>query len=79
MNKLCTFILSIFILLSSTALSQTYTISGKVTDGMNGEALIGANIYLQGTSWGAASDAIIPLPPNQEHIQSPAALLVTIK
>ncbi|MCU0331838.1 MAG: TonB-dependent receptor [Ignavibacteriaceae bacterium] len=57
MSKIYTFVISIFLLLSSLAFSQTYTISGKVTDGMNGEALIGANIFLQGTSWGAASDA----------------------
>ncbi|MCW8997016.1 MAG: TonB-dependent receptor, partial [Psychromonas sp.] len=36
---------------------QTYNITGKVTDGSNGETLIGANIFLKGTSWGAASDA----------------------
>mgnify|MGYP005843611139 CR=1 FL=1 len=57
MSKIYTFVLSIFILFSSLTFSQTYTISGKVTDGMNGEPLIGANIFLQGTSWGAASDA----------------------
>jgi len=57
MSKICTFIVTLFLLFSSLAFSQTYTISGKVTDGMNGEPLIGANIFLQGTSWGAASDA----------------------
>ncbi|MBK9097764.1 MAG: TonB-dependent receptor [bacterium] len=57
MSKFFTFIVTNFLLFSSLAFAQTYTISGKVTDGMNGEPLIGANIFLQGTSWGAASDA----------------------
>jgi len=44
------------LLLVSTALyAQTYTISGKVTDSRTGDALIGANLYLQGTTFGAAS------------------------
>lgn len=49
--------MSVFLLFSSLAFSQSYTISGKVTDGMNGEVLIGANIFLKGTTLGAASNA----------------------
>jgi len=57
MSKIYTFIVTLILLLSFTTFAQTYKISGKVTDGTNGEALIGANIFLKGTAWGAASDA----------------------
>ncbi|MCC7095064.1 MAG: carboxypeptidase-like regulatory domain-containing protein, partial [Ignavibacteriaceae bacterium] len=57
MIKFITFMMSVFLLFSSLAFSQSYTISGKVTDGMNGEVLIGANIFLKGTTLGAASNA----------------------
>jgi hypothetical protein len=57
MNKSYKFLIAFFLLFSFTALAETYTISGKVVDGSSGEALIGANVYLLGTSWGAASDA----------------------
>jgi Ca-activated chloride channel family protein len=48
----------IFALLFITALSfpQTGTISGTVTDSLTGEALIGTNIIIEGTSIGAATD-----------------------
>ncbi|MBT8381276.1 MAG: TonB-dependent receptor, partial [Ignavibacteria bacterium] len=57
MNISYKFIVTFILLLSFTAFAETYTISGKVVDGSTGEPLIGANIYLLGTSWGAASDA----------------------
>jgi len=57
MGKIYTFIITIFLLFSFVTLAQTYEIKGKVTDATNGEALIGANIFLKGTSLGAASDA----------------------
>ncbi len=57
MNIPYKYIITFFLLLSFTAFAETYTISGKVVDGSTGEALIGANVYLLGTSWGAASDA----------------------
>ncbi|MBE0570704.1 MAG: TonB-dependent receptor [Ignavibacteriaceae bacterium] len=57
MSKIYTFIVMLFLLLSVTTFAQTYKISGKVTDGTNGEALLGANIFLKGTALGAASDA----------------------
>ncbi len=57
MNKLYKmFILSIF-LLSSVVYAQKYTISGEVTSQTTGEKLIGANIYLEGSGIGAATDA----------------------
>jgi len=57
MSKIYTFIVSIVLLLSFTTFAETFTITGKVTDGSTGEPLIGANVFLLGTSWGAASDA----------------------
>ena len=57
MSKIYTFIATFVLLLSFATFAQTYKISGNVTDGSNGEALIGANIFLKGTSLGAASDA----------------------
>ena len=57
MRKFCTFVFTLILLVSITTFAQTYNITGKVIDATNGEALIGANIFLKGTSLGAASDA----------------------
>ena len=57
MKKIYAISVALAFLVSFATLAQTYNITGKVTDGSNGEALIGANIFLKGTSWGAASDA----------------------
>jgi len=57
MSKIHTLIFAIVLLLSFATFAQTFKISGKVADATNGEAMIGANIFLKGTSWGAASDA----------------------
>ena len=57
MSKIYTFIVTIVLLLSFATFAQTYKISGKVTEATNGEALIGANVFLKETSLGAASDA----------------------
>ncbi|MCW8804657.1 MAG: TonB-dependent receptor [Ignavibacteriaceae bacterium] len=57
MSKIYTFIGTLVILVSFVTFAETFKITGKVTDGSTGEALIGANIFLLGTSWGAASDA----------------------
>ena len=57
MSKIYTFIVTIFLLVSFTTFAETFKISGKVTDGISGEPLIGANVFLLGTSWGAATDA----------------------
>jgi hypothetical protein len=48
------FLLLLFI--STLAIAQQYRITGKVTSASSGEALVGANVYLQGTNLGAASD-----------------------
>ncbi len=42
---------------SSVAFAQKYTVTGTVTDAANGEKLVGANVYVKGTTIGAASDA----------------------
>jgi iron complex outermembrane receptor protein len=57
MCKIYTFIVTFILLVSFATFAQTYKITGNVADGINGEALIGANIFLTGTSFGAASDA----------------------
>lgn len=57
MKKLYLSIISFVLLVSFSSFAQTYTISGKVDDAVTGEALVGANVYLQNTPWGAATDA----------------------
>jgi outer membrane receptor protein involved in Fe transport len=60
---------SVFILLSAVVSAQTTgKISGTVTDAADGSPLIGANVMIDGTSLGAATDAegtffIINVPP----------------
>jgi hypothetical protein len=39
-----------------SAVAQNATVSGKVSDGKNGEEIIGATVKLKGTSYGAISD-----------------------
>jgi iron complex outermembrane receptor protein len=56
MCKLYKAILIAFLLFSTSLFAQ-FKISGVVTDAATGDKLIGANVYLTGTSWGAATDA----------------------
>ncbi len=49
-------ILAVF-LLSQFAIAQSGSVRGKVTDADTGEPLIGANVTIEGTSMGAATDA----------------------
>ncbi len=44
------------LMLSSVLLAQKYTLSGTVTSTESGEKLVGANVYVKGTTMGAASD-----------------------
>lgn len=44
------------VLFASTLLAQQYTISGVVTSAETGEKLVGANVYVKGTTTGAATD-----------------------
>ena len=43
-------------MLFSTLFGQQSSIRGKVTDGSNNSPLIGANVILEGTNLGAATD-----------------------
>ncbi len=55
--QLLIFVLSIYpMVLSSTYAQESGTIFGKVVDSATGEELIGANIFLEGTTIGAATD-----------------------
>lgn len=60
MRKLCWYVLASLVALvcvAPTALAQLGTIKGTVADAQTGEALIGANVFLEKTSYGAATDA----------------------
>ncbi|GAB4290009.1 MAG: TonB-dependent receptor [Ignavibacteriaceae bacterium] len=59
LNLQSIFRLVLFMMIISSSLNnaqQSGIISGKIIDAQTGEALIGANIFLQGTTIGAASD-----------------------
>ncbi|MBS3806222.1 MAG: TonB-dependent receptor [Bacteroidales bacterium] len=47
----------LMMLIPFVTMGQKYTISGHVKDRSNGEVLIGANIYIQGTQKGTATNA----------------------
>lgn len=49
--------LVLMLILSSALFAQKYTISGTITSAESGENLVGANVYVKGTSMGAATDA----------------------
>ncbi len=44
-------------LFSTIAFAQTGKISGKVTDKVSGEKLVGLSVFIEGTSIGATTDA----------------------
>lgn len=48
--------LLLIMLFSSAIFAQTYTLSGVVKGSSTGENLVGANVYLKGTTMGAATD-----------------------
>ncbi|OGU54402.1 MAG: TonB-dependent receptor [Ignavibacteria bacterium RBG_13_36_8] len=54
MSRLYKFI-ALMLLVSSSVFAQ-FTLSGKVTSAQTGEALVGANVILKGTTYGAATD-----------------------
>jgi outer membrane receptor protein involved in Fe transport len=63
------------VLISAIAYSQSGKIEGVVTDGQTGEALVGANIIIEGTFLGAATNlegyyAIINAPPGVHRIRA---------
>lgn len=47
---------SVLFLIATAAFAQNGTISGTVTDAVSGETVVGANVMIQGTSVGAATD-----------------------
>jgi hypothetical protein len=68
-------ILLLMLFSCSFMLAQTGRIAGKVTDKETGEALIGANIIIVGTSFGAASDIngeyiIRQVPPGNYSVRA---------
>ena len=74
------FYLSLFALLIFTVCGSllyagtTGKIAGKVTDASNGEVLVGANIIIEGTTLGAATDidgyyAILNIPPGNYSLR----------
>ena len=48
--------ITLTLMLSTALLAQTYTVSGEVTSVETGEKLVGANVYVQNTNFGAATD-----------------------
>src|SRR6056297_2718870 len=46
----------VFCVASISLIAQTGTIRGKVTDAQTGESLIGASVYISGTTIGASAD-----------------------
>ncbi len=64
----------LIIITSSFLVAQTGKISGTITDATNNEPLIGANVIIQGTSMGAATNisgyyAILNIPPGKYNIK----------
>ena len=57
MQRQLIWILAILLSTTLSLFAQEGTIAGKVTDETTGEILIGANVYLEGTSLGGATDA----------------------
>jgi outer membrane receptor protein involved in Fe transport len=60
---------------ATTAFAQTGKIAGKVVDARTGEALVGANVTIDGTQYGAASDVegfftILSVPPGTYRIRA---------
>lgn len=56
MNRWFTLLFSLLLLPTLVLVAQTGKMKGKVTDLTNGEPLIGANVIIVGTSFGAATD-----------------------
>ncbi len=56
MNKMYKYILTFTLLVTFSAYAQMYKVTGHVESAATGENLIGANVYFEGTAWGAATD-----------------------
>lgn len=64
-----------FLLTTNIVFAQSGKISGKVTDASTGEALVGVNVLIQGTTMGAATNAdgsyfIINVPPGTYTVRA---------
>ena len=55
-NQLILFVLTLLLLPFSHINANTYSISGYVKDQSNGNVLVGANVFIEGTSIGTAAD-----------------------
>jgi hypothetical protein len=70
------YVLSILLLFSaSIAWAQTGKIAGKVVDARTGEAIVGANVVVEGTQTGAASNyegffTILSVPPGTYRVKA---------
>jgi hypothetical protein len=56
LRRLLTLVLLLLSIQQLTAQTQKFTISGFVSDTASGEMLIGASIYVKGTTTGAAAN-----------------------
>ncbi len=68
-------VLALVVLCSSTLFAQTGKISGTVTDSRTGEALISANVIIEGTTLGAATNldgyfVILNVPPGTYNVRT---------
>ena len=73
MSRILQFILLLVLCIPLLIFAQTGKIVGKVTDAQSGEVLIGANVIIQGTNLGAATDIngeylILNVPPGSYTI-----------
>ena len=50
------YFLVLFLLIGSILFSQEHTINGTIKDSGNGETLLGATVYLEGTQFGAITN-----------------------
>ena len=69
------FLLFAFILLNITIIAQSGKISGTIKDATTGDALIGVNILIEGTLYGAATDidgfySILNIPPGNYSLKA---------
>jgi len=68
LTKYCIFIFLILVLISNSFAAISGNLKGSIKDSQTGEALPGANVFIKGTSFGAASNAegdyiLSKLPP----------------
>ncbi len=75
MKRIASLILLLSIFTISIFASTTGKVRGKITDSQTGEPLIGANVILKGTTFGAATDIngvfiILRVPPGKFNVES---------